>query len=72
MTIGPDTLISDVLAAHPESASVFTRHGLGCPSCLAAGMETLSAVASSHDVALTTLVSELRMLAGETPGDEGK
>jgi hybrid cluster-associated redox disulfide protein len=72
MTIGPDTLVSDVLVAHPEAASVFERHGLGCPSCLASGMDTLFAVASSHDVPLSTLVSELRMVAGEAPGDEGK
>lgn len=63
MQVTRDTLISDVLAAHPGCADVFLRHGLGCPSCLAAGMETVSAIASSHDVTLDALLVELNSLA---------
>jgi hybrid cluster-associated redox disulfide protein len=57
-----DTLIRDVLIAHPEAADVFERHGLACPSCLAAGMESISAVASMHDVSVSALLAELNDL----------
>lgn len=56
---GPDTLISDVLQTHPGAVEVFERHGLACASCFAANMETLSAVASMHDVSVGTLLEEL-------------
>ena len=58
----PDTLIRDVLVAHPEAADVFERHGLACPSCLAASMESVSAVASMHDVSVGALLAELNDL----------
>ena len=54
-----ETLISDVLASHPRAVEVFTRFGLGCPGCFAAGMETISAVASMHDVPVHKLLQEL-------------
>lgn len=59
MDVTADMLISHVLSTHPESAAVFARHGLGCPSCLAAGMETVSAVASMHDVDVDALLAEI-------------
>jgi hybrid cluster-associated redox disulfide protein len=61
----PDMLIRDVLTAHPEAARVFEQHGLGCPSCLAADMETLSSVASMHDITLDALVADLDKLVAE-------
>jgi hybrid cluster-associated redox disulfide protein len=57
-----DTLIRDVLLAHPEAADVFEAHGLACPSCLAAGMESISAVATMHDVSISALLAELNKL----------
>jgi len=54
-----DTLIQDVLVSHPDAADVFERHGLACASCMASGMETVSAVASMHDVSVDALLSEL-------------
>ena len=62
----PDMLISDVLASDPHAAAVFTSLGLGCPSCLGAGMETLDSVASMHDVPLETLLGALDAL-GDKP-----
>jgi hybrid cluster-associated redox disulfide protein len=57
-----DTLIRDVLVSTPDAADVFDRHGLACPSCLAAGMESVGAVASMHDVSVTMLLAELNDL----------
>ena len=62
--ITADTLISEVLADHPDAAEVFSRFGLGCPSCFAASMETVSAVASMHDVSVESLLSELNADSG--------
>jgi hybrid cluster-associated redox disulfide protein len=68
-----DMLISDVLAACPGAVDVFERHGLGCAACIAAGMESLSAVASVHDVSLEDLIADLERHADEEsclPGKE--
>lgn len=70
MRITADTLISEVLASHPDAAAVFTRHGLGCPSCLAAGMESVSAVALMHEVSMEVLLAELNGLAADPAGEE--
>jgi len=66
-------LISDVLASCPGAADVFARHGLGCASCIAASMESLSAVATAHDVPLDLLMNDLALLGegdSSAPGEE--
>ena len=60
--ITPDMLISEVLARYPDAAQVFEDHGLACPGCMAAGMESVAAVASVHDVSVEKLVSALNEL----------
>ncbi len=57
-----DTLIREVLVSYPDAADVFERHGLACASCLASGMETVSAVAAMHDVSVDALLAELNEL----------
>ena len=59
-----DTMIREVLVGYPDAADVFDRHGLACASCLASGMDTVSAVASMHDVSVDALLAELNQLAG--------
>ncbi len=54
-----DMLISEVLVSRPRAAEVFSRFGLGCPSCFAASVETVSAVAMMHDVSVSELLQEL-------------
>ncbi len=61
----PDMLIRDVLTAHPEVTAIFEQHGLGCPSCLAADMDTLASVASMHDIELGVLMDDLNGLLRE-------
>lgn len=72
MNIHEDMLIRDVLTAEPRSAAVFERFGLGCPSCLAAGMESLAAAASVHDVRLEELLNELRAIGASDTVPEGE
>lgn len=64
--LSADTRIRDVLTSHPEAACVFERHGLGCPSCLGADMDTLGAVVSMHDgITLDVLLSDLNAVIAE-------
>ena len=65
----PDTLIRDILVGHPSAADVFDRHGLACLVCLAAGRESLAAVASMHDVSVDALLAELNALP-DRPAEE--
>jgi hybrid cluster-associated redox disulfide protein len=58
-----ETLIREVLTAHAEAASVFEKHGLACAACLGADMESLSSVASMHDIPLDDLLADLNALA---------
>jgi hybrid cluster-associated redox disulfide protein len=58
----PDTLIREILVSSPDAATIFERHGLACASCLAAGMESVAAVASMHDVPTDALLAELNDL----------
>jgi hybrid cluster-associated redox disulfide protein len=63
-----DMLIRDVLTSNRGAAAVFERHGLGCASCLAAEMETLSSVATMHDISEDVLIDDLNALL--TEGEE--
>jgi len=61
-SITRDTMIREVIVGHPGAAEVFDRHGLACASCLASGMDTVSAVAAMHDVPVEALLAELNEL----------
>ena len=55
----PDMLIRDVLNMSPGTAEVFSRHGLACASCIGSQLDTVSAVASMHEVDVAALLGEL-------------
>jgi hybrid cluster-associated redox disulfide protein len=57
-----ETLIRDVIAAHPDAAAIFEKHGLACASCLAASMESVSSAAHVHEISLESLLSDLNKL----------
>jgi hybrid cluster-associated redox disulfide protein len=63
-------MIREVLVGHPEAADVFERHGLACASCLASGMDTVSAVALMHDVPVDALLEELNQLSDSSAPEE--
>ena len=64
----PDTLIRDVLTSDPRAAGVFEKHGLGCPMCMAADMDTLASVATMHDITVDTLLDDLNALSAHDRG----
>lgn len=57
-----ETLIRDVLTSHEGAAAVFERYGLGCPACMGADMETLSSVATMHEIPVDDLLEDLNAL----------
>jgi len=65
-TYTSDMIIRDVLTSHEGAAAVFERHSLGCPTCLAAEMETLSSVATMHDIPVDVLLDDLNALVCDT------
>lgn len=65
-----EMLIRDVLNDCPQSALVFERHGLACASCMGSQLETVSVVASNHEVDLDVLLSELNALPSGTAEEE--
>ena len=65
-----DMLIRDVLNDSPQSAAVFERHGLACASCMGSQLETVSAVASMHEVDLSLLLGELNAMPTGTAEEE--
>jgi len=58
-----DTLIREVLLTYAGAADVFERHGLPCAACMAASMDSISAVATMHDVSTATLLADLNALS---------
>jgi len=65
-----DTMIREVLVSYPAASDVFHRHGLACASCMASGMETVSAVATMHDVSVEALLAELNQLSDSPEPEE--
>lgn len=65
-----DTLIRDVLTAHPGAAEVFERHGLACAGCMGADMETLASVAVMHDMPVDDLIADLKALRIADEGEK--
>ena len=69
MVFTSDMLIRDALLAHPGAAGVFEEHDLPCASCLAADMETVSAVTVAHGSSLPELLEALNTLPELDRGD---
>ncbi len=71
-TYSSDMLIRDVLTSDARAISIFERHGLPCAGCMAAEMETLSSVASMHEISVDALLKDLNALEdtdSEAKGD---
>lgn len=64
------TLIRDLIAASPAAAVVLERNGLGCASCLAAGLDTVASAASAHQLDAAALLHEINHHTGTELGRE--
>lgn len=51
--------VAEVLAAFPQAARVFNRHGMGCVGCDMAGFDTLATVAATYGIPWEVFAAEL-------------
>ena len=64
MQITNDTVIDEVLKAHPESIRIFMKYNLGCIGCMGAAGESIEMGARMHGIDPEPLVKELNELFG--------
>jgi hybrid cluster-associated redox disulfide protein len=65
MEITKDTIIEDVLRAHPEAVQVLMKYNLGCVACMGATQESIEQGARMHGIDPEPLVKELNELFSE-------
>jgi hybrid cluster-associated redox disulfide protein len=64
--IGADSLVCEVLEAHPGTATVFVRHGVQCVGCYIAPFHTIADSAREHAVSLEFLLADLNRSVATT------
>lgn len=57
--IDAQTLVRDVLAAHPQTAAVFLQHDMLCVGCLIAPFHTLAEACDEHDLDETAFLTDV-------------
>jgi hybrid cluster-associated redox disulfide protein len=62
MNVTKDTIIEEVLKAHPDAMQVFMKYRLGCIACMGATQESVEQGARMHGVDPEPLVKELNEL----------
>ena len=69
MQVTKDSIIEEVLKAHPQAIRVFMKYNLGCIGCMGAAGESIEMGARMHGVEPEPLVKELNELFGEKNQD---
>ena len=64
LPVTKDTRIADLLSAYPQTADVFSSHGLECFVCLGASMETIEEGALMHSLDTDVIIEELNRAIG--------
>jgi hybrid cluster-associated redox disulfide protein len=72
MEITKDTVIEDVLKAHPDAIMVLMKYNLGCVACMGATQESIEQGARMHGIDPEPLVKELNELFGEKQTESGQ
>ncbi|MEK7487893.1 MAG: DUF1858 domain-containing protein [Patescibacteria group bacterium] len=57
--ITKDSIISDVVLAHPETIAIFLQYGLHCVGCSMAQFDTIASGARSHGVNPEYIVKDI-------------
>ncbi len=65
MRVTKDTIIEDVLKAHPRAIEILMKHNLGCIACMGATQESIEMGARMHGIDPEPIVKELNELFGE-------
>lgn len=70
MQVTKDSIIEDVLKAHPNAIQVLMKYNLGCVACMGATQESIEQGARMHGVDPEPIVKELNELFGEQKPEE--
>ena len=62
MKITKETIMFEILTAHPEALSIFESHGMSCSGCMKVMKENLEEAAIRHRADLAALLCELNSL----------
>lgn len=62
MIVTKDTIIGEVLKAHPEAIRVLMKYNMGCVACMGATAESIEQGAAMHGIDHEPLVKELNEL----------
>ncbi len=65
--IKPESIVAEVIEAHPEVIPVFTRHRMGCVGCTMACYETLGGAAAIYHLPIDHFLEELRQAVHAPP-----
>jgi hybrid cluster-associated redox disulfide protein len=57
--ISADSLVQEVVARHPKTVAIFTRHGLNCVGCYVSPFHTIADSAREYALALEPLLGDL-------------
>ena len=63
--IAANSLVCEVLEGHPETVSVFVRHGFQCVGCYIAPFHTIADSAREHAMPLETLLADLNQATAD-------
>lgn len=58
--ITKDSIISEVVLAHPETITVFLKYGLHCVGCSMAQFDTIASGARSHGVNPEYIIKDIK------------
>lgn len=61
--ITADSIVGEMMRAHPETLAVFLRRKMHCPGCRMASFMTLRDAAASYGLPVDDLVAELQQAA---------
>jgi hybrid cluster-associated redox disulfide protein len=71
MQVTKDTIIEEVLRAHPNAIQVLMKYNLGCVACMGATQESIEQGARMHGVDPEPIVKELNELfSQQAPEDK--
>jgi hybrid cluster-associated redox disulfide protein len=70
MKVTKDTVIEEVLKAHPQAIHVLMRHNMGCVACMGATQESIEQGALMHGIDPEPIVKELNELFEKETRDE--
>ena len=57
--IDAEMVVAAIVSRFPETIAVFSRHGVACVGCCAAGEDTVAQAAQTHGLDCTQLLEEL-------------